>query len=115
MHPYYADFRQPNNKLKQPQKTIFKIIILLTFWFSSPKNFIENIKDEIVSIVENIHESLFNLYDSIIGIIILPMQVIIYFLIGCPIILMLSKTKFGEKFLNFLNKGLKKEVRKIQE
>jgi hypothetical protein len=116
MYPDIAVVMKPRKDLGKIQKVIYYILLILSVWDSTPKSLANLIKKDLLkTIPRKIKKAFIEIVLSVIGIIILPVQIVLYFLIGLPLMKLITVPKIRKVFFNFMNRGLKKEIRKIQE
>ena len=110
MYPDIAVVMKPRKDLGKIQKVIYYILLYTSVWDSTPKSLGSLIKKDLLkTIPRKLKRSFIDTVLSGIGIIILPVQIVLYFLIGLPLMKLIAVPKVRKIFFKFMNRGLKEE------
>ena len=116
MYPDTAVMMKPRKDLGKIQKVIYYILLILSVWDSTPESLLKLIKKDLLkTIPKKLKKAFIDIVLSVIGIIILPMQIVFYFVLGLPLMKLITVPRVRRAFFSFMNKGLKKEGDTLSE
>lgn len=108
MRPEKAEWMEPNKRLGKPQIAIYYFLMFVTVWDQNPKSVIKNTIMDIGMNIGGIINDIWSIIYKILSLIIIPIQLLCYILIGMPVVYILIKNKFIQnKFYKFMSKELK--------
>jgi len=108
MYPDIAVVMKPRKDLGKIQKVIYYILLILSVWDSTPKSLLKLIKKELLKTIPiKLKKAFIDIVLSVVGIIILPMQIVFYFVLGLPLMKLITIQKVRKVFFDFMNRGLK--------
>ena len=118
MRPEKAEWMKPNERLGKPQIAVYYFIMFITVWDQNPKAVVKNTIIDIGMNIGGIINDIWSIIHKILSLIVIPVQLLCYILIGIPAAYGLFKIKFiQDKFHKFMSEGLEnyKEVVKPQK
>jgi len=110
MYPDIAVVMKPRKDLGKIQKVIYYILLILSVWDSTPESLGKLIKKDLLkTIPRKLKKAFIDIVLSVVGLIILPVQIVLYFLVGLPLMKLITVPKVRKVFFDFMNRGMKKK------